>query len=252
LIDEAEALLASGGSAAKPDTASSQHWVLAMDAEPKPHNLFCWLEVPQLTAARVLIGKGAPAPLGRALELLAAVRKLGAESRFRCQLIEVAVLEAVALERQGKPDGAAAALDEALALARPGGWLRPFLESGAPLRGHLARLGKKGTEDGFLDVILRRLGPEGPNATRQPQTAANTSEPPVRIDSPHIELLSNREHDIIELLADRLRSKEIADRLFISTHTVNAHLKRIYRKLGVSNRREAVERAVRARLIERR
>jgi hypothetical protein len=57
LIDEAEALLASGGSAAKPDTASSQHWVLAMDAEPKPHNLFCWLEVPQLTAARVLIGK---------------------------------------------------------------------------------------------------------------------------------------------------------------------------------------------------
>jgi len=47
-------------------------------------------------------------------------------------------------------------------------------------------------------------------------------------------------------------SKEIADRLFISIHTVNTHLKRIYRKLDVSSRRQAVEQAARSGLIDRR
>ena len=48
------------------------------------------------------------------------------------------------------------------------------------------------------------------------------------------------------------KPKEIAGRLFISIHTVNAHLKRIYRKLDVNSRRQAVERAARAGLIDRR
>jgi LuxR family maltose regulon positive regulatory protein len=70
--------------------------------------------------------------------------------------------------------------------------------------------------------------------------------------APLVEPLTNRELDIVELLADRLQSKEIAEKLFISAHTVNAHLKRIYRKLDVTSRREAVARAVQAGLIERR
>jgi LuxR family maltose regulon positive regulatory protein len=240
------------------ETAAADQWVLATDTEPAPHNLFCWSEVPQLTAARILIGEGATTGLERALDLLAAVRKLAAECRFQCQLIEVAVLEAVALERQGNPERAGAALDEAISLARPDGWLRPFIESGAPLRDRLARLAEAGAEGAFIKRILHGLEPEQPNAakhpapTRQPGITSNSPDPPIAVETPLVEPLTNRELDIVELLADRLQSKEIAEKLFISAHTVNAHLKRIYRKLDVTSRREAVARAVQAGLIERR
>ncbi|MCB1718595.1 MAG: helix-turn-helix transcriptional regulator [Candidatus Competibacteraceae bacterium] len=57
------------------------------------------------------------------------------------------------------------------------------------------------------------------------------------------EPLTAREEQILALLTQRLRDKEIAARLFISNQTVNFHLKNIYRKLGVSNRREAAAKA---------
>ena len=63
------------------------------------------------------------------------------------------------------------------------------------------------------------------------------------------EELTNRELDILDLLAQRLRNKEIAARLNISNHTVDSHLKQIYRKLGVHGRRKAAEEAIKSGLF---
>ena len=80
-----------------------------------------------------------------------------------------------------------------------------------------------------------------PTLPRSPSLQVSLSRSPA--SQPLVEPLTNRELDVLELLAQRLSNQEIADKLFISSLTVKAHLQNIYGKLGVSKRREAIEKA---------
>jgi LuxR family maltose regulon positive regulatory protein len=84
------------------------------------------------------------------------------------------------------------------------------------------------------------------------ETVTPIENPKSKIQNSLIEPLTNRELDVLDLLAQRLQNKEIAEKLFVSPATVKSHLESIYQKLNVSNRREAVDKAYALKIITRR
>ena len=217
-------------------------WAQTLRGDPEPFDLWIWLEVPWITQARVLIAVGSEASLREATERLATIRERCESFRFTCQIIEIAVLQSLALERQGHTEEALKALKEAVALAELGGWVRPFVEAGPVMGRLLERLAGHRDERGFIRQLMEAFE-QGSAAAPAKTSPTSRAEPPAAKSQPDPDALTQRELDVLELLAERLQSKEIADRLFISTHTVNDHLKHIYQKLHVGSRREAVDRA---------
>ena len=214
------------------DLDAALGWARVADETPGPDEIFISLEVPVITRARVLIAGASDEDLVKASELLTATRQRSVALRHRCQTIEVAVLQSLLLDRQGKTTDSNDALVEALALAQPGGWIRPFVELGRPMTDLLRRQDPH-VHTGFVAQILnsRRVVAE--------QAAAQGAATPVFCD------LTNRELDILELISQRLQNKQIAARLFITPETVKTHLKHLYEKLNVHSRHEAAARGAR-------
>jgi LuxR family maltose regulon positive regulatory protein len=223
------------------DTALT--WAQAVSDEPVASELFIWLESPALTRARAMIASGPAKRFEDALALIAGVRKVSEKCGYTCQIIEAAVLQAVALERLERADQALEALSAAIFLARRGGWVRPFVESGSALTDLLKRLDETDGSPDFVDMLLGTI-----QENREP-VKANCSP---SHDTPQltpgrefpVEPLTNRELDILEFLAQRLQNKEISEKLFISPNTVRTHLQNLYQKLHVSGRRQAVVKAI--------
>jgi LuxR family transcriptional regulator, maltose regulon positive regulatory protein len=141
------------------------------------------------------------------------------------------VITAVARHSLGRPEEAARALDQALAIASAEGYRRPFL-AGLPLR----RL---------LERQLGRPTAYAPLAAELLDALQQRDEPPAGL----LEPLSERERAVLRLLPTLLSYPEIGAELFVAANTVKTHVKSIYRKLDVGSRREAVARARALRLI---
>jgi LuxR family maltose regulon positive regulatory protein len=201
-------------------------------------NTFVWLEVPAITHCRVLIAEGSDAGLAQAEKRLQESLEMNRDNHNTRAIIEILSLLSLVCKGQGKDAEALSLLKRSLDLARPGEWIQPFIEPGPPMADLLNRLEKKDADD-FTGKILTALN--------ESQSQVSTADVPPGHKIPHlqalVEPLTNRELDILELLAERLQTKEIAEKKFISPETVKSHLKNIYQKLGVSNRREAVVKA---------
>jgi LuxR family maltose regulon positive regulatory protein len=133
--------------------------------------------------------------------------------------------------------------------------VRGSLMAGTDVEPELRRLVDLAAPERFIRLVLD----EGSVITRLIRQSAETSggveaerlavelgapRRRARLSSELVDPLSERERDVLRYLPSRLTTKEIAAECFMSTNTVKAHLKRIYRKLGVCTRAEAVERAV--------
>jgi LuxR family maltose regulon positive regulatory protein len=144
-------------------------------------------------------------------------------------LVEILTLKALVYQAMDDIPQALNALERALNSGRPEEYLRVFIDEGPPMIELLRHAGSKGIESHYVATILA--------ATKQ-EAALPTDE-----RQPLIDPLSNRELEILELLADGCSNQDVAERLIIAVGTVKAHTVNIYRKLNVNSRLQAVARA---------
>jgi LuxR family maltose regulon positive regulatory protein len=123
-------------------------------------------------------------------------------------------------------------LKQALAQAEPGGFLHIFVDEGPPM----ARLLYDALSEGIAPDYVQKLLAAFPNVERE-KSAKNQ---PMVSDSEWLEPLSDRELEVLQLIADGLSRPEIASRLVLSLNTVKTHTRNIYSKLGVNNQMQAV------------
>jgi LuxR family maltose regulon positive regulatory protein len=219
------------------DSEAAFRWADAYQAPVVGRSLI-WLQDPHLARARILLARGADADVAAALDILAAQLEF-AQHTFNVRVqIEVLALRALAMEMQGKAAAASAALRQAVELARPGGFIRPFVDLGPPMRTMLLRLAGQGPAAETVRRILAAF-PEPQRETTPGESESRSRAANARL----IEPLTDRELDVLALLPERLSNKEIASRLVISTGTVKRYTVTIYQKLGVNKRRDAVIKA---------
>jgi LuxR family maltose regulon positive regulatory protein len=143
-------------------------------------------------------------------------------------VIEILVLQALAHQARGDTAAALAPLERALALAEPESYVRVFVDEGSPMADLLEATANRGAATRYVQRLLAALG-----ATRSHPTGTGDM----------VEPLSDRERDVLRLLATDLGGPDIARELVLSLNTVRTHTKNIYAKLGVNNRRAAVRKA---------
>jgi LuxR family maltose regulon positive regulatory protein len=190
--------------------------------------------------ARLLMAQGKLDQASRLLTRLAEVTE--AAGAMSC-VIESLVLRALALQAQGKQDQALAALERALALGEPEGYVRTFIDEGPQMGQLLRRAVVRGISVDYAGRLLSTLEQE---ATRTGTRAATSEE----TRPPMIEPLSPRETEVLRLLTTHLPHAEMAEELVVSVNTVRSHLKSIYGKLDAHSRMEAVERAKELGLLD--
>jgi LuxR family transcriptional regulator, maltose regulon positive regulatory protein len=148
--------------------------------------------------------------------------------------LKVMVLQSVALHSHGEKDQAMQVLTEALALAEPGGCIRLFVDEGAPMAKLLSEAAAQGIRPGYIHKLLAAFEAE-----------TKVDQPPASIPGPPelLEPISPRELEVLRLIAQGLSNQEICQRLFLALDTVKGHNRRIFDKLQVQRRTEAIARA---------
>jgi LuxR family maltose regulon positive regulatory protein len=125
-------------------------------------------------------------------------------------------------------------LGDALALAEPGGFIRLFVDEGLPMAQLLSEASAQGIMPEYTGKLLAVFEAEE-------QKRADNSHLPTA--QPLIEPLSQRELEVLHLIAQGLSNREISERLFLALNSVKGHNQKIFGKLEVQRRTEAVARA---------
>ena len=196
-------------------------------------------EFDHITLARVLLAeyqsKRVETVILAALNLLERLLKAAEDGKRMGSVIEILMTQALVYQAKGDTSQTFASLERALTLAQPEGYFRIFIDEGEPVRSLLLDFrgsiekqprGKDHELTGYVDKLL--------SAVVQPKDMQQSN---------LIDPLSQRELEVLQLIAQGLSNHEISKRLFLALSTVKGHNRIIFSKLHVQRRTEAIARA---------
>lgn len=193
-------------------------------------------EFDHITLARVKLAKYRQQPDDQGLKgllgFLERLRDAARDEGRAGRVLEILILRALAYHAGGDLPAALLSLENALTLAEPEGYIRIFVDEGEAIQPLLARILSQGEHTAYVKKMLDALyqqSSDGPSAV-----------PPNQL---LIEPLSERELEVLRLMADGYSNQGIADELFIALSTVKKHINNIYGKLNTPNRTQAINRA---------
>jgi len=218
---------------AQGDVTTATRWAeqVTEDADASP-----FYPLLGLTTARLFLAQGQKEA---AAEQLEARYETAIRAGWQFGVVEVRVLQALAAPT---PTAALAFLAEALTLAQPEGYIRTFIDKGELLVALLREAASQGVAPEYVRELLTAFG------VWEDGSVGET--PPHPHTQPLIEPLSERELEVLHLLADGQTNQEMAQSLCVSINTVKTHLRNIYGKLGVNSRRKAATKAKKLGLVE--
>jgi LuxR family maltose regulon positive regulatory protein len=189
-------------------------------------------ETEYITVARILIAQGRPNEATTLLDRLLEAAEAGGRTSRAIEMLNV---QSLAYQAGGDIAQAVETMGRVLNLAEPGGFVRTFLDEGLPMAELLYAAAARGIAPDYARRLLAAFRVDETEKADPARTRASKSG--------LVEPLSQRELEVLHLIAEGLTNPEIAARLFVSLNTVKAHCRNIYGKLGVHNRTQAVSTA---------
>jgi LuxR family maltose regulon positive regulatory protein len=222
---------------AQGNLATATRWADASGLSASDDDLRYPREGEYLALARVRIAQGRDDPanpfLQDALRLLDRLFQDAEPKARMSSVLEILVLRALALEAQGDRTSALSTLERALLLAAPEGYIRLFVDEGAPMLALLRLTKARSSVSGYVATLLSAFGEQ--HVSDFPLSSARPS--------PLAEPLTGREREVLRLLLEGASNREIARRLVLSVNTVKRHVYNLCGKLGVQSRAQAIVRA---------
>jgi len=192
-----------------------------------------------LTLARLYLAQN---KIDAALQVIDPLLGLASTHGYTRREIYLLLIKASALLQKNEVEKAVSVLGQALALAAPEGYKQVFLDEGEPMASLLCRAIAQGHSPIFAKKILAALTQKGSLTTIPGEKKPSQKD--------LFEPLSERELEVLALIAAGLTNREISLRLHISLSTVKGHTANIYGKLGVNSRTRAISEAARLSILD--
>jgi LuxR family maltose regulon positive regulatory protein len=231
--------------AAQGRLAEARDWARERSLSVHDDDLSYLREFEYVTLTRVLMAEyrrdHAERSIHEAMELLERLLKAAEEGGRAGSVIEILALQALAHEAQGDSPSALVPLERALSLAEPEGYVRIFVDEGVPMARLLYDALALDVEPEYVRRLLAAYPVAEPEQITSSRLRGSKSE--------LVEPLSERELEVLQLIAAGRSNRRIASELFVSVGTVKTHVNNLYRKLDSHSRTQAVARARELKLL---